>query len=477
MDPVLAKSFSILLFKSEPFMLAQIFSAFGTELSFAMIGLGIVLLLAVPYAIREVFTIASGNHPQGYNKNHHKWRPYQVIYKGFNDNIYSNQIFYLIYALRLCLPMFIAAWFYFSPIFQAFLYNVISIAALIYIWITQPIIRRINQIQLILLESLMLIINICLLLLTILNASGKSLNSLGASLGDLIVFTNTCINLLLLVFLIIKIILGIKAVIHFNHNSDNKSRQDLNPWPQVFVFILQQGGMGFEEIDFEEFVAATEDDYRNGLLVTDKGIKAKGRSWDSVRRNTKRIIPDSTNTAILRRNTRISQLFKVSEEFDMPENSADRRAAEKWNEQQMISDASPGLRGSLIVPNQKKRPGSQSTVNPFDEEKDNLEDQSQNNQNESQRPSRSLRRPNFKSGTFLIDLAERGAFAEHNAAYNATTEKEKEEQNDEKEDEQKEKEKEHEDEKEDNGDVPVFIDPDLMKGVTMADLKKTDLRS
>ena len=31
-------------------------------------------------------------------------------------------------------------------------------------------------------------------------------------------------------------------------------------------------------------------------------------------------------------------------------------------------------------------------------------------------------------------------------------------------------------EEDDNGDVPLFVDPDLMKGVTMADLKKMDLR-
>jgi len=228
---------------------------------------------------------------------------------------------------------------------------------------------------------------------------------------------------------------------------------------------MQQGGMGFEEIDFEEFAVPDDDDFRSGMLVTDKGIKAKGRSWDSVRRNTKRIIPDNMmNSAIHRRNFRISQLFKVSEEFDPPESSVERQKQENLKAKQMINEATPGYRNTKFMPNQKNRPLSQSTASPIDEEKSNLEDQinsppGSRGLNESQR---SLRRRINHRGTFLVDMAEQGAFAGQDEAL----EKEREKEN----------EKNQEKEENENGDVPLFVDPDLMKGVTMADLKKMDLR-
>ena len=45
-----------------------------------------------------------------------KWRSYQVFYRGFKDNNVFNQMFFLIYTIRIALPMLFAVCASHSPI-------------------------------------------------------------------------------------------------------------------------------------------------------------------------------------------------------------------------------------------------------------------------------------------------------------------------------------------------------------------------
>jgi len=181
---------------------------------------------------------------------------------------------------------------------QTILYVVISVVTIGYIWLAKPIKRKLNYIQLIILEYLVLTINICLLILTCLSSYGESHSSLEIALGDIIIFCNTGIHILLIVILILKIVQGCLAI-HRYFKLDPKERLD-NPWAKIIVGILQQGGMGFEEIGFEGIeYDVSEPQFDRGLMVTQKGISAKIRTWEAVHHDP-RIVMDSNKRKPLR---------------------------------------------------------------------------------------------------------------------------------------------------------------------------------
>ena len=119
---------------------------------------------------------------------------FEVIRQGFREENKFCRHFYLIYTIRFALPMLLSASFVNVPIFQTVMNTSVGIQMLGFIILKRPIRNRLNNIQLIIMESLVLFINFCLVGLNIMDMNQKINNPLWSLLGDLIIIGFLGIN-------------------------------------------------------------------------------------------------------------------------------------------------------------------------------------------------------------------------------------------------------------------------------------------
>ena len=177
-----------------------------------------------------------------------KSEDYQIFYKGFKtDNIFK-KYFYLIYIGRIGLPMFIAVCADNTPLLVCAMQILISLAILGLLTMKNPFIKKINLIQLLITESIVLLMNLCTTLLTIYHEGDATHQDTVPLLIDLIYLGNDFINILVIVFLAIKICLESFAIIKSMNEQGIKGTRKYIALIQLVSLPLQQGNMGFEEM-------------------------------------------------------------------------------------------------------------------------------------------------------------------------------------------------------------------------------------
>lgn len=197
-----------------------------------------------------------------------KWQDYQVLFQGYNPSSIYTQTFYLIYVVRVCfLPMVIASYLYLFPLAQTILQVVISLALLAYIVLMKPLQGKTNTIQLIISESLVLIMNICLIIMKAFEMGGIKQNSFSTILlGDFIVGGNVLFNWTWIIFTAIKLLNEARSIYKYVGNQSVKER---GIWVELFIIWMQQGSMGFEEIRIRNL----DGDYFNNNQNQNNGIE------------------------------------------------------------------------------------------------------------------------------------------------------------------------------------------------------------
>ena len=182
-----------------------------------------------------------------------RWQGYQALYNGFRRSRKApNYLFYFFYIVRLALPMVITCTLYTYPLIQTILFVIVSVGILAYIFEAKPLIRKINFVQLALIETTVLLANVCLLILKLLDNKDAANTHKAAILGDIIVCANAIINILIIAFFLVKLWHGIKTIFIYQMR---QQKRDWMMWLQLIVYYLQQGGFGFEEIFIDEEVS------------------------------------------------------------------------------------------------------------------------------------------------------------------------------------------------------------------------------
>lgn len=174
------------------------------------------------------------------------WPGCRVLYNSFNLNNFIGRYFFMVYTLRLGVPMIIACAFTFSPITQAILQLLISIAIFVCVLYFKPIQRTVNQIQLALIEGIVLILNIFLLVLTIYDVYEIDATKSANVFGYIIFFGNIIINALMFIFLFIKLGLEIKTILSLRKQQTTPEK--ISAWLQLLYIPIQQGAIGFETV-------------------------------------------------------------------------------------------------------------------------------------------------------------------------------------------------------------------------------------
>jgi len=288
-------------------------SAVSVELCLVMIGLLIALIIAgcylVPIFAIEKRKIILHNDTKGSQDFLKKWENCQVLFRGFRDHVSPNGYFYLLYMVRIALPMFIAAIASKAPIFQACYYVVFSVMVLGYIVIKKPANRKINHIQLIIVETLVLVMNFALLLLVIMNITNSQGSSAFTTVGDIVVYGSLIFNILIVIFLIAKLVNIIFAIKNY-HGTKDKSI-----WIQLLAVYLQQGGMGFEEIFVDDKAAEALNQYQYVLEDEKTLIESERKKIQEAKKNA--LLNNDEQSPMLPRNPeRLATFMKRSPQIE-----------------------------------------------------------------------------------------------------------------------------------------------------------------
>jgi len=230
-------------------------------IAFSLLGTLAILALSVGFLYAAFFFLylkRSRSHlePNVLFKNSgflKKYQDYQVIFQGYNPASLSTQSFYLAYIIRACyLPMIIAAYMYPYPFPQVILQVIISFTILGYLIFARPLESKISYVQLLISESLVLMMNVCLLVLKCLEMGGIESDTTGAVLlGDIIIGGNVLFNGAWIIFLLIKLINEAREIYKHIKGQEVKER---GIWVELLVVWMQQGGMGFEEVKIRETI-------------------------------------------------------------------------------------------------------------------------------------------------------------------------------------------------------------------------------
>jgi len=98
-----------------------------------------------------------------------RWKEFEVLFSGFRGHSNLNQYFFLLYMFRIAFPMVLAVFLRGSPLAQTIVQFLFSLVVMSYILTAIPLARKINFLQLFIMESLAFLVNLSLMIICILN--------------------------------------------------------------------------------------------------------------------------------------------------------------------------------------------------------------------------------------------------------------------------------------------------------------------
>ena len=120
---------------------------------------------------------------------HHHYTGYAIVLEGFKTKSWLQQSYFAIYILRLYLFNTVIVYLYMYPKIQGIIISAATFSMLIYLLSVLPMKSRLDQIQSIIQELLLLVVNISVTILAFLDKKGDHANSRGR-VEDIIVWSN-----------------------------------------------------------------------------------------------------------------------------------------------------------------------------------------------------------------------------------------------------------------------------------------------
>lgn len=127
-----------------------------------------IAMLHVNMKIRKSKNDAKGNLTSDVQKDIEKeWESFRAFFGTYKDAFFGQQIFLLVFIVRVACFNAIVGYAYDYPLFQAFLIACINLMMTLYLIITRPMKAKINFVQQITFELLLLMFNICICALAV----------------------------------------------------------------------------------------------------------------------------------------------------------------------------------------------------------------------------------------------------------------------------------------------------------------------
>jgi len=199
----------------------------------------IYVVLDLRRAKRRVFNSRT-NVKELIEESHKKWENYQVLYKAYKDDSFYQQIFLFITSVRIYLFYVIIGYLYNFPLLQALLILIMNISMLVYLVIYKPLKEKMDAVQFFVIETILVIVNVCIGLLAIMDEAGTEGNGFRRILGDIVLYCNMILNFTLVVFLAIQAIL---AIIKLYSIAKEKKPKTLKQWLHVLIVVFEEDAL------------------------------------------------------------------------------------------------------------------------------------------------------------------------------------------------------------------------------------------
>jgi len=274
--------------KTISFISTPAISSISFFLCLAFIGLMIAIMVGICIVVkkcRDNLETAPSIHARRYiTKFERQWDWCQIVYRGFRAlNVFS-EYFYLIYMIRIGFPMLIVVWSYEKPVVIPIFEILVSLCILAILIYQKPFQKRINQIQLLIVEAIVLLLNVCMLIITGLDVAGIHKSNFAIFLGDVVIIGNVILNFLVLISLFIRIVLEIRAISVAIKKAEIKGKRCVAAWLQLLALPLQQANMGFEEMITYDFTyICPKDQGKVGIMeVIEEDANRNGANEDET---------------------------------------------------------------------------------------------------------------------------------------------------------------------------------------------------
>lgn len=243
------------------------------------LAIGIILtVLIIPYLYLIYFVVKKATQMGAYdlkNENADKykkfsirWRACQIFVRGMKHETWARRLFYLIYTARTTVQMLLAVFLYSIPIAQVLLQILLNIGMIVFMILKKPLQKRVNHIQIILFESITLLLNFFTFIVVIMGNAGNNETDFAVILGDIIVIGTDVLNILVMIFIAIKVRLEVLSILKVLKEYPNHNKAI---WVNLLGVLAQQTGMGFEEVIEESSIPGTANKYI-GLLLKSKSL-------------------------------------------------------------------------------------------------------------------------------------------------------------------------------------------------------------
>ena len=201
-------------------IISYIVCIFMNSIVFLVIIRMIVVIRAVRANTIQVIPIIPNSHP---SSNSAKWRSYEVLLGSFKDQSFLQQAFLLFSSIRIYVFYLIIAYPYEYPIFQMVVITLLNLTMALYLLIQRPTKGKLELIEYLFQESVMLAANLCVLILSILDQINLDTEDARDVIGDIIIWISTGFYSVGSVYLSTKLVIKIGYAIKILFKKYGKS--------------------------------------------------------------------------------------------------------------------------------------------------------------------------------------------------------------------------------------------------------------
>ena len=207
------------------------------SISFVSFGEGFGLILSLFMSSFALFVLIQAFYiPRTLGRNGRKWENWSILFKEFKSHNFFQQSYMFFFLLRIVIFDILLGCFYSYPILQAVLLSIMSFAMICYISICRPFKEKFYLIKSLIEEGIVTFVNICVLILAIMDKLDYENEATRVWLGDVVILINFAFNIIALAFALIEISIRVYGI--YQLVKMDKSR-GLKFWKKVILVLIE----------------------------------------------------------------------------------------------------------------------------------------------------------------------------------------------------------------------------------------------
>ena len=220
-------------------------------------------MLHVIVAIRRTRPEDINTTPSTDNPSHHEpsWQEYEIVFAEFKNTSFLHQAYLPIYTLRVYVFYLVIAYMYRYPLGQMIVLTLLNICMILYLGIIQPPKSRVQLIENLVVETVLLLVDAPVLLLAILDNLKSEAFSTRKAVGEMVTWLNTGLCIVGGTYLLLKLIISVFLTLR-NAIRRCRNRQRMPP-----LRVNTRGGVATSVLNQD--IARTSSNIENGLRESD----------------------------------------------------------------------------------------------------------------------------------------------------------------------------------------------------------------